>query len=64
MNDNSPSAEDLFGAIADEFVEAFRQGKRPSPGDDGAGIARDSTSHSLFDSVPTMIRVANSSGCC
>jgi serine/threonine protein kinase/WD40 repeat protein/tetratricopeptide (TPR) repeat protein len=30
MNDNSPSAADPFGQIADEFVEAFRQGKRPS----------------------------------
>ena len=30
MNDHNPSAEDPFGAIADEFVEAFRQGKRPS----------------------------------
>jgi serine/threonine protein kinase/WD40 repeat protein len=30
MSDNNPSAEDPFGQIADEFVEAFRQGKRPS----------------------------------
>jgi serine/threonine protein kinase/WD40 repeat protein/Flp pilus assembly protein TadD len=30
MSDNSPSAADPFGQIADEFVEAFRQGKRPS----------------------------------
>jgi hypothetical protein len=30
MNDNSPSAADPFGPIADEFVEAFRQGQRPS----------------------------------
>ena len=30
MSDNDPSAADPFGAIADEFVEAFRQGKRPS----------------------------------
>src|SRR5206468_1058930 len=30
MNDNNPSCEDPFGQIADEFVEAFRQGKRPS----------------------------------
>ena len=30
MSDNNPSAEDPFGPIADEFVEAFRQGKRPS----------------------------------
>ena len=29
MNDD-PSAADPFGQIADEFVEAFRQGKRPS----------------------------------
>jgi hypothetical protein len=30
MNDSSPSAADPFGQIADEFVAAFRQGKRPS----------------------------------
>src|SRR6266540_5089714 len=30
MIDNNPSAADPFGQIADEFVEAFRQGKRPS----------------------------------
>src|SRR6266536_5126250 len=30
MVDNNPSAADPFGQIADEFVEAFRQGKRPS----------------------------------
>jgi WD40 repeat protein/serine/threonine protein kinase len=30
MTDNSPSAADPFGQIADEFVEAFRQGKNPS----------------------------------
>jgi WD40 repeat protein/serine/threonine protein kinase len=30
MNDNNPSAADPFGQIADEFVEALRQGKRPS----------------------------------
>src|SRR5262249_14555771 len=30
MIDNDPSAADPFGAIADEFVEAFRQGKRPT----------------------------------
>src|SRR5438105_762934 len=30
MNDNNASAADPFGQIADEFVEAFRQGKRPS----------------------------------
>src|SRR5215472_1129987 len=30
MRDNDPSTADPFGAIADEFVEAFRQGKRPS----------------------------------
>jgi serine/threonine protein kinase/WD40 repeat protein len=30
MTDNDPSAADPFGAIADEFVEAFRQGRRPS----------------------------------
>src|SRR5215470_15284954 len=30
MIDNDPSAADPFGAIADEFMEAFRQGKRPS----------------------------------
>jgi WD40 repeat protein/serine/threonine protein kinase len=30
VNDNSPSAADPFGPIADEFVQAFRQGQRPS----------------------------------
>jgi WD40 repeat protein len=30
MSDHNPSAADPFGQIADEFVEAFRQGKRPS----------------------------------
>src|SRR5262249_14422879 len=30
MNDNDLSAADPFGQIADEFVEALRQGKRPS----------------------------------
>src|SRR5215472_3888427 len=30
MNDNDLSAADPLGQIADEFVEAFRQGQRPS----------------------------------
>jgi serine/threonine protein kinase len=30
MSDSNPSAADPFGQIADEFVEAIRQGKRPS----------------------------------
>jgi formylglycine-generating enzyme required for sulfatase activity/serine/threonine protein kinase len=30
MSDDSPSAVDPLGQIADEFVEAFRQGRRPS----------------------------------
>src|SRR5262245_53796223 len=30
MSNNDPSSADPFGQIADEFVEAFRQGKRPS----------------------------------
>jgi WD40 repeat protein/serine/threonine protein kinase/tetratricopeptide (TPR) repeat protein len=30
MSDNDPSAADPFGQIADEFVEAFRQGLSPS----------------------------------
>src|SRR6516165_9723444 len=30
MNDTNPSAADPLGLIADEFVEALRQGKRPS----------------------------------
>src|SRR5437588_8182300 len=30
MNDNDLSSVDPFGQIADEFVEAFRQGLRPS----------------------------------
>jgi WD40 repeat protein/serine/threonine protein kinase len=30
MSDNDASAADPFGQIADEFVEAIRQGKRPS----------------------------------
>ena len=30
MTDSDPSSEDPLGQIADEFVEAFRQGKNPS----------------------------------
>src|SRR5437773_7772860 len=30
MIDNDPPSADLLGQTADEFVEAFRQGKRPS----------------------------------
>src|SRR5262245_43185614 len=30
MSESNLSTADPFGAIADEFVEAFRQGKRPS----------------------------------
>jgi eukaryotic-like serine/threonine-protein kinase len=30
MSDHNPSAADPLGQIADEFVEAFRQGQRPS----------------------------------
>src|SRR5215813_10193716 len=30
MSDDNPSAADPFGQIADEFVEALRQGKHPS----------------------------------
>src|SRR5262245_64025352 len=30
MSDNDPSVADPLGPIADEFVEAFRHGKRPS----------------------------------
>jgi WD40 repeat protein/serine/threonine protein kinase len=30
MSDNNPSTADPLGQIADEFVEAFRQGQRPS----------------------------------
>jgi len=30
MSDSDPSSADPFGQIADEFVEAFRQGKSPS----------------------------------
>jgi serine/threonine protein kinase len=30
MSDNDPSSADPLGQIADEFVEAFRQGKHPS----------------------------------
>jgi WD40 repeat protein/serine/threonine protein kinase len=30
MNENDPSGADALGQIADEFVEAFRHGKRPS----------------------------------
>src|SRR5262249_38775354 len=30
MSDNNPSTADPFGQIADEFVEAYRQGQRPS----------------------------------
>src|SRR5262249_21581946 len=30
LSDNDPSSADLLGHIADEFVEVFRQGRRPS----------------------------------
>src|SRR5262245_47920509 len=30
MSENDPSLADPFGQIADEFVEALRQGRRPS----------------------------------
>jgi hypothetical protein len=30
MRDNDPSAADPLGKIADEFVEAIRQGQHPS----------------------------------
>jgi hypothetical protein len=30
MNDNAPFSPDPFGQIADEFLEAFRHGKRSS----------------------------------
>jgi hypothetical protein len=30
MRDHNPSAAEPFGQIADEFVEAIRQGQRPS----------------------------------
>jgi hypothetical protein len=30
MSDNNPSAADPLGPIADEFLEAFRQGQHPS----------------------------------
>jgi hypothetical protein len=30
MTDNDLSSADPLGQIADEFVQAFRQGKRPS----------------------------------
>src|SRR5262249_48621519 len=30
MSDNDPSVADPFGQTAGEFVEAFRQGQRPS----------------------------------
>src|SRR5215831_19730095 len=30
MSDSNPSSADPLGQIADEFVEAFRQGQRPS----------------------------------
>src|SRR5262245_63319415 len=33
MGDNDPSMADPFGRIADEFVDAFRQGQRPSVGE-------------------------------
>jgi serine/threonine protein kinase/WD40 repeat protein len=37
MNDTNPSAPDPLGQIADEFVEAFRQGQRPSVGEFAQG---------------------------
>jgi hypothetical protein len=30
MSNSDPSAADPLGQIADEFVDAFRQGQRPS----------------------------------
>ena len=30
MGDKDPSVADPFGQIADEFMEAFRQGRSPS----------------------------------
>ena len=46
MSDNDPSAADPFGQIADEFVEAFRKGKRPS------GRASHSTPARIESSLP------------
>src|SRR5262249_17867126 len=46
MNDNDLSSADPFGQIADEFVEAFRQGKRPSVEEFAPPATRSSTSPS------------------
>jgi hypothetical protein len=57
MSVHDLSAEDPFGAIADEFVEAFRQGQRPSVGEFArryrSGYYRDSRrSSSCRDELP------------
>src|SRR5260370_39271709 len=53
MIDNDPSSADPFGAIADEFVEAFRQGKRPSV----AEFARRYPEHAdeIRDMLPALV---------
>ena len=53
MNDNAHSSADPFGQIADEFVEAFRQGKRPSVED----FARRYPQHAdeIRDMLPALV---------
>src|SRR2546426_7663848 len=53
MSDNDLSAADPFGQIADEFVAAFRQGKRPSV----EAFARRSPEHAdeIRDMLPALV---------
>ena len=53
MSDHNPSAADPLGQIADEFVEAIRQGQRPSVED----FARRFPEHSdaIRDMLPALL---------
>src|SRR5262245_8658262 len=53
MTDNNPSETDPFGKIADEFVEAFRQGHTPSV----EGFARRYPQHTdqIRDMLPALV---------
>jgi WD40 repeat protein/serine/threonine protein kinase len=53
MNDSSPTVTDPLGRIVDEFVEAFRQGQRPSVGE----FARRYPEHAddIREILPTLV---------
>src|SRR5690242_3963798 len=53
MRDNDPSAADPLGPIADEFVEAFRQGQPPG----GEECARRYPAHAadIRDLLPALV---------